>query len=407
MSNRVSPIDASQINYARVLQVLREEGGASRIELTRRTGLSPATVTGITRNLLEEGYVKIGHMQPSKGKGRPSEILIYDAESRYALGIELHDHSIFGVITDLYARPIQTYRVAGVEDSADSVIENIVEWVKRVSAEMGTKECAAVGLAIPGAVNQNSGKVVFSTEFDLVNVPIVGLIEDQLEQPISAINRAYAAALAEVWLGVAKDSSNVLYIRMGEYLGGAILIDGLPYLGSKTTGVASIAHITVDPDGLPCRCGSHGCLDTKASGNAITRFAREEIKKGRNSTLIDRTNGYLDSITGTMVIEAARQGDSVSQDALAEAARWMGIAVGIIANLLGPDIIVFGGELGRVAGDEFLSQVTDEARRYTYSVPDQTLNLIASALGEEAIACGAAATALWESLTHSINLHIG
>jgi predicted NBD/HSP70 family sugar kinase len=272
---------------------------------------------------------------------------------------------------------------------------------------MGDKECAALGLAIPGAVDQISGKVAFSTEFNLVNVPIVKLLEDRLERPVTAINRAYAAALAESWLGVAKDARNVLYIRMGEYLGGAILIDGLPYLGSQTTGVASIAHITVNPDGLPCRCGSRGCLDTVASGNAIARFAREEIKNGRASTLVDQTNGYLDLITGTMVVEAARQGDTVCVDALHEAAHWMGIAVGIVVNLLGPDIIVFGGELGRVAGEGFLARTAEEARRYTYSMPNQAVNLLTSALGPEAVACGAAATALWETLTHSISLHLG
>ena len=106
-------VDTNQINYALVLQILREQGATSRAELTRRTGLSAAAVTGITRDLIAKGYVKSGGTKAS-GRGRPVEILEYDAESRFALGIELHDHAIFGVVTDLYAKPIHAHRLERV-----------------------------------------------------------------------------------------------------------------------------------------------------------------------------------------------------------------------------------------------------------------------------------------------------
>lgn len=397
-------VDTNQINYALVLQVLREHGPTSRAEITRQTGLSPASVTGITRDLLKQGYVRANGTK-SIGRGRPVEILEYDAQSRFALGIELHDQAVFGVVTDLYARPIQTYRIKPVMDGAEAVITAIHQWEQEVLPLMKSKECAAIGIAIPGLVDQTTQIIQFSTEFDLPQIPIVDLLEQKLHRRPMATNRTYAAALAESWLGAAKEAKNLVYIRMGEYLGGALLIDRLPYWGSASS-AGSVAHMPVDPNGFPCRCGSRGCLDTVASGSAMARRAREEIKKGRTSSLLERTHQNPNAITGTMVAEEAVSGDPVALEVLQEAARWLGIAVATCINLLGPDMVIFGGLLGRTAGDLLVELVHDVARVYVYGVTAVPFQIKTSQLGQEAVACGAAATALWTNLVRSVNLHV-
>lgn len=397
-------VDTNQINYALVLQILREQGATSRAELTRRTGLSAAAVTGITRDLITKGYVRSGGTKTS-GRGRPVEILEYDAESRFALGIELHDHAIFGVVTDLYAKPIHTHCLKPVMDGAEAVISAFQTWEQEVIPLMEAKECVAIGIAIPGLVDQTTGTIRFSTEFNLPQIPIVDLLEQRLCRRPSATNRTYAAALAESWLGVAQKAQNLIYVRMGEYLGGAILIDRLPYWGSAS-GAGSIAHVPVDPAGLPCRCGSRGCLDTVASGNAMSRRAREEIKKGRTSSLNEKSNGNLNFITGAMVVEEAKAGDRVALDILQEAGKWLGLAIATCVNLLGPDMIVIGGHIGRSAGDLLIEPVYETARAHVFTVPMDTFQIKTSTLSDEAVACGAAATALWSNLTRSINLHV-
>ncbi len=398
-------ITPSQISYARVLHILREQGKASRAELRRKTGLSAAALTGITRDLIEQGYVQpIG--VKSSGRGRPAEILEYDAQSRYALGIELHNHAIFGVVTDLYAQPLYVHRIEPVMDGTEPVLAAIAQWEEQVRPWMGSKDCVAIGIAIPGLVNQTTGIVEWTTEFNLPQIPIIDMLGEELCRRPTATNRTYAAALAEAWIGSAKQARNMIYLRMGDYLGGAILIDGLPYWGSASA-AGSIAHMTVDPNGLPCRCGSRGCLDTVASGNAMARRAREEIKKGRASSLDDRTNGSLNLITGAMVVEEAKAGDAVAQDVLQEAAAWLGIAIGNSINLLGPDMIVFGGHIGRSAGNDLIELVCDVARTHAYSLPMRSVQIVPSTLGEEAVACGSAATALWSNLTQSLSLHLG
>ena len=279
-------IETNQINYARVLHFLREHGGASRTEITRETGLSPASVTSITRDLIDRGYVRVGEGTKISGRGRPPEILIYDAESRYALGIELHDHAVFGVVTNLYAHPLHAIRITSVEDGLPAVLNAIEMCFAEATNYMGDTDCAAVGIAIPGAVSQKNGQIVNSTGFNLINEMIVDAVQQRIDFPVTAINRTYAAMLAETWRGEAQNAQNALYIRLGTTIGGALLLNGQPHLGAATIGTASIAHITVDArDGLPCRCGSRGCLDTVASGDAMARAARSKIKQGQASSL--------------------------------------------------------------------------------------------------------------------------
>jgi N-acetylglucosamine repressor len=397
-------IDQGQISYARVLHLLRAQGAASRAELRRKTGLSAAAITGITRDLIVKGYVHSTGLQ-STGRGRPVEILEYDAQSRFALGIELHNHAAFGVVTDLYARPLHTHRVEPVKDDVESVISAIHRWAEEVMPWLGSKECAAVGVAIPGLVNQRTGFIEWTTEFNVPQVPIVDMLGERLCRRPAVTNRTYSAALAEAWLGAAKEAQNMVYMRMGDYLGGAILVDGLPYWGSASS-AGSIAHMTVDPVGLPCRCGSRGCLDTVASGTAMARRVREEIKRGRTSSLEERAGG-LDMITGRLVLEAAVAGDAVAMDVLREAGHWLGIAAGICINLLGVDMIVLGGHLGHMGGELLLEPVYESARAHAYSLPMRSVQIVNSSLGAEAVACGAAATALWSNLTQSLNLHVG
>ena len=400
-------IETNQINYARVLQHLREHGGASRTDITRETGLSPASVTGITRDLIERGYIRVGAGTKVSGRGRPPEILIYDPESRYALGIEVHDQAAFAVITDLYARPLQSIHIAPVEDGLPAVLDAISECYAQATALMSDKALAAVGIAIPGAVNQETGQVVNSTEFALNNAFLVNAAQQRINFPVTAINRTYAALLAETWRGEARDAQNALYIRLGTYIGGAVLLNGRPHLGAASVGTASIAHITIDAkDGLLCRCGSRGCLDTVASGEAIARAARREIKKGQKSSLAERTEGYLERITGMMVAEEAANSDVVAIAVLREAASWLGVATGISLNLMGLDTVILGGKIGTAGGKNFLDMICEAAYPYTYSIMPDTVNYVCSELGEDAVASGAAATALWASLTQSIDLHI-
>lgn len=395
-------MEPTQINYSRILQILREQGASNRAELARNTGLSAATVTSITRDLLESGYIRRSGQRGIQ-RGRPVEVLEYDAGSRYAVGLDLHDHAVYAVVTDLYARVLKAQRIAPVQDGTEAVLEGIEQAVRSILP--AAKECAGIGIAVPGAVNTQAGSVEFSSEFNLPALPIADLLADVLPQRPVLTNRAYAAMLAESWNGNAKESKNLIYIRIGEYIGGAILMDSLPFRGTNNH-AGSIAHMTVDPTGGICRCGNRGCLDTVASGNALAQRVRQETRKGRSSSLSQRTNWNMELVTGSMVLEAANNGDQLAQEITREAMNWLGIAVANCINLLNVDTIVLGGNLGRALSEEMVAELYQAVHARAYPKPMSVVRIVTSALGDDAVAAGAAATSIWVNLTRSIQLHV-
>jgi predicted NBD/HSP70 family sugar kinase len=397
-------MEANQINYSRVLQILREEGSSNRAQLARQTGLSAASVTSITRDLLARGYIRATGSRMTQ-RGRPVEVLEYDASSRYALGLDIHNHAIYGVVTDLYARVLDSRRLAPVEDGVEAVLDGIVRSVNLLTPAYQEKECAGIGLALPGVVNPQTGELEYITEFNLPALAISDLLAESLPQRPYVTNRTYAEMLAESWCGVAQHSKNLIYLRIGEQVGGAILIGGLPFWGSNNS-AGSIAHTTVDPRGITCRCGNRGCLDTVASGYAMARRVREEMRKGRMSTLSQRTNWNMESITGSMVLEEANAGDVLALEVVHEALGWFGIAAANCVNLLNVDMIVLGGNLGRRFNSEMVDVLYQAVRARAYPKPMSAVRIMTSALGDDAVASGAAATAIWASSTRSIQLHV-
>lgn len=395
-------VKSDQVNVARVLQMLREERRCSRTDLVRRTGLSAATISQITNDLIGKRLLRSAGTQ-STGRGRPVEILEYVADARFALGIEVHGEGVYGVKTDLFAKPIRDHHLGPVASSSEAVIDSIVQWVDEVMADESAADCIGIGIALPGLVDQRSGEVKFSTEFNLSQVPAVDLLERRLSSRPVATNRTYAAAMAESWLGAAKDIDHLVYVRVENSLGGAILIDRLPYWGSNSA-AGSIAHIPVQPNGLPCRCGSSGCLDTVASGAAIERRTREEIRRGRSSVLLDGPGG-LNEISADRVLRAAEGGDQVSIDVITETCEWLGVALAGCVNMLGPGMIVLGGHLGRVGGDMLAGLVDDHTRPRVYAMTQPDYSVTGTTVGEDAIACGAAATALLATVSQSVSLH--
>lgn len=391
-----------KVSAARVLQVLREQRRCSRPELGRRTGLSAATISQITADLIDRNLLRSVGTEVV-GRGRPVEILEYVADARFALGVEVHDHAVFGVKTDLFARPMRTHSLGPIANGPEAVVDAIVEWVDAVLADEAGDECVGIGLALPGLVDQRSGTVKYSTEFDLPSFPVVDQLAARLPLRPVATNRAYAAALAELWIGNAQDADHVVYLRFENSLGGAILIDRLPFWGSNSA-AGAIAHLPVEARGLPCRCGSSGCVETVASGAVIARRAREFIKRGRRSALIEQA-GDMNSISADMVIRAAIEGDEVAVEVVSEAVEWLGMALGSCVNLLGPSLVVVGGRLGSVGGEYLAGLVDTATQSRVFSMQQTAFRVVSTGLGTEAIACGAAATALLAGLSRSVALH--
>ncbi|MDP2918906.1 MAG: ROK family protein [Dehalococcoidia bacterium] len=281
------------------------------------------------------------------------------------------------------------------EKGADFVIGNILKSVRAVADKSTIPEqnIAAIGLGAPGISNPQTGIVYSSPNLpDWQNVPLKDAIENGSGKKVFLINDANAAALGEMRYGAARGCRNFIYITLSTGIGGGIIIDGQLYTGSA--GMAGeIGHIVVEPDGPKCNCGGAGCWELYASGTAMARRAREEIRKGKISALLDMAGKDVDNIDALLIQRAAEHGDPLAKRVIAETARYIGIGLGGLINIFNPELIVIGGGLANM-GSMLLAPAYKEAARRSYREAYRATRFAVAELGAHSGVLGAAVYAI-------------
>ena len=172
--------------------------------------------------------------------------------------------------------------------------------------------------------------------------------------PVVVENDANAAAWGEFQFGAGHDVDDLLLVTVGTGVGGGVVLDGRCYRGAFGVG-AEIGHMRVVPDGILCGCGNRGCFEMYASGyGAGARGPGRGPRRARcwRADLLDRAGGDPDAITGPLITEAARDGDTFAIEQLAALGRWLGEGIASLTAVLDPAVVVIGG--GVSAADELL-----------------------------------------------------
>ena len=256
-------------------------------------------------------------------------------------------------------------------------------------AEISLTQISAIGLGAPGISNPEIGVVYRSPNLpDWHRVPLRDIVAKRLDKKVFLINDANAAALGEMEYGAVRGCRNFIYITISTGIGGGIIIDGKLYNGAN--GMAGeIGHMTVEPDGLPCNCGGSGCWELYASGSAIARRAREQIKSGKKTQLLELAGGDLNMIDAPLIEKAAKQKDALARKLIAETARYLGIGFGSLINIFNPELIVIGGGLSKM-GDLLLKPAIREAGKRSYHDIFKTVRFVTAELGDNSGVLGAA-----------------
>jgi glucokinase len=211
-------------------------------------------------------------------------------------------------------------------------------------------------------------------------------LERVLHLPAFVDNDANVAALGEWVFGAGKGARHLVYITIGTGVGGAIILNGALWRGANFA-AGELGHVPVNPDGPRCGCGGYGCVEMFVSGPAIAQRAKEFVRRGVKSALADIPS---DDITAERVAVAAQQGDALARFILAEAGKYLGIALVGIVNLLNPERLIVGGGVAQ-AGEWLLEPARWELRRRALPTATETIQLVPAALGINAGILGAAA----------------
>jgi len=268
-------------------------------------------------------------------------------------------------------RRIDTESEAGL----DSVIERIAVEVEALEATLPAGErVEAVGIGAPGPVDHVSGDLLTLVNLPgISNSPFRRVLQERLSLPVALDHDAKVAALGEFHYGAGRERESMIYIVIGTGVGAAIIYEGeLIYGESNSAGESG--HMTVDPNGHQCHCGSRGCLETYASGPALAKHyaaAAGEI------------------ISGADVAERAQAGDVIARDVLASAGTALGIAIASLAMTLNIEQFVIGGSVAR-AGDLLLDPARESLKDYSFQAVSARVKVTASEMGEDAPILGAA-----------------
>ncbi|CAN5568775.1 ROK family protein [soil metagenome] len=253
--------------------------------------------------------------------------------------------------------------------------------------EMG-KECRAVlltELLFAGVAFTAPAPV--AKDFDgiltkLPNLPsLVGMnlkseLETLFKVPVIVENDATAAGIGEDWIGASQHVENSICVTLGTGIGGGIIINGEPIRGKDGIG-GEIGHICVEPDGHPCGCGSHGCIEQYASATAIVRMANET---------------GMGVVSAKDVYTAFKAGNETAKSVFDSMARYLGITLAGLSNALNPEMLVICG--GVTEGwDAFGPRVETEISARAYAAAAARATLVKGALGDNAGLLGAARSA--------------
>jgi predicted NBD/HSP70 family sugar kinase len=377
-------------NLSVVLRQVVERGPRSRATIATDTGLNKSTVSSLVSELMEFGLLVERGAEHRGTAGRPGLVVDVARDGVVALGLEVNVDYVGVQATDLAGGS----RYKGME-AADNrgravadVIDRLGELTRGALEAVRAQGLRPIGatVAVPGLVDIQNGALLIAPNLHWEGVPVIDLLRERIEDPqlpLGVDNEANLAALAELWEGAAIGISDFMYASGEIGVGGGLVLGGELFRGYRGFG-GEFGHTTVEPEGLPCACGSRGCLETRAGLEPLLAAA------GLNG---DAVHSRGSGKPVAELVRRAHEHDATALAALADCGRWLGIALGTVVNLLSPQAIVLGGNFAPMA--EWLAPVIGaELGTRVLGGNGAVPRVLASSLGAEAAMRGAAATQL-------------
>jgi predicted NBD/HSP70 family sugar kinase len=378
----------------RIFDLLRELPVTTRTELVAHTGLSKATVSDTIAAFLGQGLVtETGKRQP--GRGRSQVLLQLRADSRLVIGAEFNERGCRAVLADLRAGPIRFAERAFASTDPEDFVDALAACATELRRDAGVP-VLGIGIGVPGLVDDPGREVAISVPFGWRHVTVAALVEARTELPTTIANRAKTAALGEYWQGASgapAERTHLVYVTASAGIVAGLVIDGEPYFGHVGT-AGELGHTTVEPDGPLCGCGNRGCLYMFASESAIVRDVLAAAASSpahlreTQPPLALREGMTLDDLAG-----AAAEGHPLVLGTLARAARYLGIAIGNLINIVNPSHVVIGGSLAAF-GDVVLVPLRAEIQQRALWDAQTRLTIAPSRLGDDVGPIGGAALCL-------------
>lgn len=370
-----------------ILIYMAKFGEVTIADLARELNVSVPSVTKLVTELKEDGYLEDNGKIETSGGRRPN-VFGLAADAFYFLGVDVRRRRIDIALLDFQGNIIEK------KEGIPFVLENTMAAFEQICLEinnfidessLGKEKIIGVGISLTGRVDSNDGYSY--TYFNFNETPLTDLFEERLGIRSYIENDSRAMVYAEKIFGVVKEEKNVLFLNLGRGIGVGEMFDGKLYYG-KTGFAGELGHIPLLDNEIICHCGKKGCLETEASGIALEKMFIEHLAAGETSVLSEKWKSGEDILLYD-IIEAANNDDVLSITLIANIAEKLGRGVGVLINLLNPDLVVVGGSLSLV-GDYLMLPLKMAINKYSLSLVSKDTKFKMSKLGETASVIGVA-----------------
>jgi predicted NBD/HSP70 family sugar kinase len=344
--------------------------------------------------LISDGVVAEAGLVESDG-GRPRTLLRVRSEFGQVIGVDIGETRVRVGLFDCLLDTIATvsYPLGSTSMDPGEVAALVLTGIGDALEQGGSDpaQVFGIGVGVPGVVRE--GGVVHAPTLGWSGVGFAGLLRPGVTAPLYLDNCARTLGQAEMWRGAGRGADQAVIALLGVGVGAAVATGGSSFSGVTST-TAEWGHTVVQAGGLPCRCGSRGCLEAYTGSDAIVRAyhrlpGAEPIRAAGSEAML-----------AELVERAGSPGPAA--DALGEAAEYLGIGIANLINLLGPDRVVLGGWAGLLMGETILPAVRDAVDRHALSYLSGQTQVVPGVLGAEAVALGAATLPVAELLTFGV-----
>lgn len=374
------------INRSAVLNAVKTHGPIARNEVARRTGLSAATVTGITAELLENNLIIESAEGDSRGGRRPI-LLTLHPRGGYVVGLKLTERKVIGALVDLEATPVakrsapwRGHAPAAALDVMAAVTDGLLR-----DSRVRQKQLLGVGLGLAGIVDAKLGVLRQSPYLGWRDVPVRALLQERVRVPAYIDNDVNTLTLAEKWFGNGQGLDHFLTVTVGRGVGLGIVVNGQFYRGAHG-GAGEFGHTVMDPDGPRCDCGKRGCLETYVGDPGLLRQAAEAADRGEIAPGVTSVE--------TLLARCAA-GEAGAQAVYARAGQVLGQGLANLVNVLDPQRIILSGE-GVRAGEWLFGPMRAALGQHVLPGLAREVDLCLDVWGDDAWARGAASLVLRE-----------
>jgi len=368
-------------NLSLVLQyLLQKSPQTSRSDLMRLTNLSGTTVSSLVNILLDTGFVSETGVGESIGGRRPITIEL-NPTFRYSMGVDIGASHITCMIVDLKGRLVaRLSEPFDVIHHARATMNRVCEMIGQTleAAHLDLSKIAGLGVSIPAPLDgEKQDRLLAFYMPDWEGMVVLDELRPHLTIPMFLENDANAGSLAEKWWGVGQQHHSLAFIKLGVGVGAGLIINDEIYRGFAGS-AGEIGHTTIESKGRLCRCGNRGCMESYVGIPGILKDVQSK-----------RATSDTGPLTIESVIAAAKNGEPVSAEVIQTAGRYLGIAIANLLNLVNPEIVILNGTI-MDAGDLLMREVVASMLERTLPLRAEFTPIVASCLGRDAIAMGAA-----------------